>query len=231
MDCNGYFDARNINPSDYANFSLPPYMRDVLRDAWPSSVLDFGCGFGQMMKSLRDLGVERVVGFDIEPAAISYVRALGFDVYDGLNSGIDAIGEAFDLIVMSHVLEHIPKSDIVTLLRKLRELLKPEGALLVMVPNAQSNTGCYWAYEDFTHSTLFTAGSLFYVLKQAGYSSIQLIDKDCLSGHGVLMRLVRRALLAVYDINRKFWNKVTASSYHRPSPVVYSYEIKMLAHK
>jgi hypothetical protein len=38
-----------------------------------------------------------------------------------------------------------------------------------------------------------------------------------------------RLLLAVYKVNRQLWNKVTSSSYHRPSPVVYSYEIKRLA--
>ncbi len=50
------------------------------------------------------------------------------------------------------------------------------------MPNAQSHTGCYWAYEDFTHNTLFTAGSLLYVLKMAGFAHIEIIDKDALVG-------------------------------------------------
>lgn len=42
-----------------------------------------------------------------------------------------------------------------------------------MMPNAQSNTDCYWAYEDFTHYTLFIAGSLLYVLREAGFTNIE----------------------------------------------------------
>ncbi|MGC9101323.1 MAG: hypothetical protein ACP5HC_08750 [Caldisericum sp.] len=41
-----------------------------------------------------------------------------------------------------------------------------------MVRNVQSNTGAYWAYEDFSHFTLFTSGSIYYVLKMAGFDEI-----------------------------------------------------------
>ena len=37
----------------------------------------------------------------------------------------------------------------------------------------QLNTDCYWAYEDFTHYTLFIAGSLLYVLREAGFTNIE----------------------------------------------------------
>ena len=109
--------------------------------------------------------------------------------------------------------------------------LKENGRLFIAVPNAQSNTGCYWRYEDFTHHTLFTAGSLLFVLRQAGYSKMQIYDKDCLLGLDGWKKIIRKILLSLYRSNNKFWNKVTASSYHSPSPVVNSYEIKMIAEK
>lgn len=51
---------------------------------------------------------------------------------------------------MSHVLEHVEKPLIIsTLFTSRKHLFKQQnGALLVKVPNAQSNTGCYCAFED-----------------------------------------------------------------------------------
>lgn len=47
-----------------------------------------------------------------------------------------------------------------------------------MVPNAQSYTGAYWRYEDFTHNIMFTAGSSTYVLRSAGFENIEFLDPD-----------------------------------------------------
>jgi len=61
-----------------------------------------------------------------------------------------------------------------------------------MVPNAQSPVGCYWAYEDFTHTTLFTAGSLYYVLKMAGFKEITFVDPLCIEGLPLWKKMVRK---------------------------------------
>lgn len=61
-------------------------------------------------------------------------------------------------------------------------MLADNGIIFISVPNAQSHTGCYWAYEDFTHSYLFTAGSLEYVLRAAGFSNVHIVDADCTTG-------------------------------------------------
>lgn len=105
------------------------------------------------------------------------------------------------------------------------------GGLCLQVPNAQSNTDCYWAYEDFTHNTLFTAGSLLYVLREAGFSDIKFIDVDGLAGRHGLKLLLVKTLLAIYRRNKMFWNKVTGSAYHAPSPVIYTWELKSMARK
>lgn len=97
------------------------------------------------------------------------------------------------------------------------------------MPNAQSATGCYWAYEDFTHNTLFTAGSLIYVLKMAGFKNIEIIDKDALEGSRGIKRLIKIALLKSYKMAIRLLNLATNSSFHAPSPQVFSYEIKALA--
>ncbi len=131
---------------------------------------------------------------------------------------------------MSHVLEHLEKSTIIRTLQSIKQyLLKPEASLVVMVPNAQSNIGCYWAYEDFTHNTIFTAGSLCFVLKSAGFESIEFLDPDGLEASGPIVKWLKRFLLFAYKANSNFWNRVTSSSFHRPSPQIFTYELKALA--
>ena len=139
-------------------------------------------------------------------------------------------GERYDYVLMSHVLEHLPKEYIVPMLQKIREeILAVEEALCIMVPNAQSNTDCYWAYEDFTHYTLFTAGSLFYVLREDGFTAIEFLDHDGLGNSTGWKKFVKRLLLKAYIKNKLFWNKVTGSAYHQPSPMIFTWELKCLA--
>lgn len=141
-------------------------------------------------------------------------------------------GPRYDYVLMSHVLEHLPKEQIIPMVRKIREdILTEHGTFVVMVPNAQSNTDCYWAYEDFTHQTLFTAGSLLYVLREAGFTDISFLDADGLGSSGGWKRIVRGWLLKLYIKNKMFWNKVTGSAYHAPSPKIFTWELKCVAKK
>lgn len=210
-------------------YSLPAYVSRRLPEAKDAHILDFGCGFGQFVREMKVRGYTKVVGYDIEPAAIEFCRNQNLPIIDGNQFGLTDDLERYDLIFSSHVIEHIPKDNVIETLDKLRRLLKPSGALLICAPNAQSNTGCYWAYEDFTHYTAYTAGSLYYVLSKAGYSDIEFIDVDCTEGMAPAKRLIKRALLSVYKANYQFWNRVTTSATHAPSPDIFSYEVKAFA--
>lgn len=225
-----YFEFRNVSEGDYDQYEVPQYLLDVLPNK-NSKLLDFGCGFGQMLKGLRALGYMDVDGADINAESARAVRESGVRVFDLSTDGdfFSRLSGSYDFIIASHVIEHIPKSEIVEQLAKLKMLLRPEGGLILMVPNAQSNTGSYWAYEDFTHTTLFTSGSLFYVLRAAGFSSVDFLDIDCTAGMSGVKAFAKRILLGLYRSNRHFWNRITGSAYHGPSPEIFSYEIKAIA--
>lgn len=231
MEYKDYFKFRRVGSADYAAFKLPPYLIKVISEVPNPRILDFGCGFGQMLNALKVAGVTDAEGIDIEPEAIRHCREQGFRCTDGLTSPdfYEQNSSSFDFIIMSHVLEHIPKEHMIDQLEKLRRLLKPGGSLLVMVPNAQSNTGAYWAYEDFTHYALFTSGSLYYVLRAAGFQTVNFLDVDCTTGLPLWKRLILRQLLRIYTVNYCFWNRVTDSKTHAPSPLIFSYEIKARA--
>lgn len=226
-----YFEARNVTPETYKNYSVPKYMSEILTQDKKSFVLDFGCGFGQLIRSLADLGCVNIYGADINDQALDYCKSQGLRVEDckNLENIVEKYKNKFDLVIMSHVLEHITKEEIIPFLKKIRLLLRPTGGILIMVPNAQSNTNCYWAYEDFTHTTLFTSGSIFYVLKMAGFKEIRFVDTDCTAGLPYHKKILRKLLMKIFYFRVEFWNRVTSSSFHKPSPKIYSYEIKVLA--
>lgn len=230
MNTDDYFAWRNVSADIYLESDIPAYLKPILNNT-ELRVLDFGCGYGQLLLALKRRGFSHIEGADVNAAAIGHARNQELVVHDVTNG--DAFYSQkkaqFDYVVMSHVLEHFRKEEIIPQLRRIRELLDDDGGLIVMVPNAQSHTGCYWAYEDFTHNTLFTAGSLYYVLKAAGFSSVEFIDVDCTAGARARQRIARRFWLSIYRANIHFWNWVTASSFHRPSAQIFSFEIKALA--
>jgi len=227
-----YFDLRNVQAYEYEDYELPFYLKKIFLNLSPTSrILDYGCGFGQLLDALKKSGFSNICGADIDGQALE-VSGKIHQVYDCREIGwVNELTNSFDLIIMSHVLEHFPKDEMISRLIQIRTLLKDNGKIVIMVPNAQSNTGAYWAYEDFTHHYLFTSGSIYYVLKAAGFSKVDFIDIDCLEGLKPSKKLVRKLFLSLYRMNFNFWNRITASSFHRPSPQIFSYEIKVSAEK
>ena len=166
---NNYFKYRNISEITYKKYNLPKYLLNVLQGDFNLNILGIGCGFGQMLLALKEYGYKNLSGIDISKEAVKSCKNNDLNVQ--LISNIQSFcsrykGKKFDIILMSHVLEHLPKEDIIETISYIRNyLLAEDGRFIVMVPNAQSNTHAYWAYEDFTHNTLFTSGSIYYVLK------------------------------------------------------------------
>jgi len=226
-----YFQNRGIDPAYYLSFQLPAWLKDELPEDRNARILDVGCGFGQMLIRLKEEGYKNISGIDIGSESVNHCREQGLQV-----EKIETISEfatgnpgKFDLILMSHVLEHIPAREVIPTLTSLKSMLATGGSLIVMVPNAQSATGVYWMYEDFTHHLLFTAGSLLYALRAAGFEKITFPDPKCLKGLSAFSSLKRRFFLRLYEIKINFWNRTTASSFHRFSPRIYSFEVKARA--
>ncbi len=228
-----YFRLRNNSLNIEYGINIPTYLKSVLPINKDASFLDIGCGYGEFLGLLRNNNYVNLLGVDINKPAIGFClkNKLNCMHINNINDFIhNNKDRQFDFITMNHVLEHINKEEIIKTLTIIREkLLSPTGKIFLKVPNAQSNTGCYWAYEDFTHETLFTTGSVYYVLKAAGFNSIQFIDPYDLDNLSFFRKFRRKILLKLYEKNKSFWNNITRSYYHAPSPVIYSYELKIVA--
>lgn len=226
-----YFEARNNEQVEQLGYTAPKYLTDILNLNKSQKILDFGCGKGKLLIHLYGQGLKNLYAVDINQQALSKVQEAVPQIKTKLISDFHELGDAdfgnFDCIILSHVLEHFPKDLIVPFLTYLRtNILAKNGTIYLMVPNAQSATGAYWAYEDFTHHLLFTSGSVNYVAQMAGYKNIEFLDVDCMTGLSFKVRLVKSLLLKIYKIKNRLWQFATSSNFHGPSPMILSYEIK-----
>jgi 2-polyprenyl-3-methyl-5-hydroxy-6-metoxy-1,4-benzoquinol methylase len=113
------------------------------------SVLDIGAGTGHFLKQAKKAGW-KVTGLEPDSDARSLAKSVNdVDLLDQ-QSLYSLENESFDVITMWHVLEHVYhlKKDVL----RITELLKPEGTLVVAVPNMDSYDAKhykeYWAAFD-----------------------------------------------------------------------------------
>jgi SAM-dependent methyltransferase len=97
----------------------------------PGELLEVGCAGGWLLRQARERGWG-VRGVELSAAAASSARALGLDVFQGdlLAAGLPA--DAFDLVYMGDVLEHVP--DCRATLAEVARVLRPGGWLYLRGP-------------------------------------------------------------------------------------------------
>jgi 2-polyprenyl-3-methyl-5-hydroxy-6-metoxy-1,4-benzoquinol methylase len=98
-------------------------------------ILDVGCGTGGVLSGLSAYGT--TIGVDRSPRALHHSRVRGVTHVAAADMDRLPFGAAaFDLVIMLDVLEHF--ADEAAVLRDVRRLLRPDGALLVSVPAFQA---------------------------------------------------------------------------------------------
>jgi SAM-dependent methyltransferase len=141
-----------------------------------ATVVDVGCGKGDLLKLLCRAGRNRGFGFDTS--------------YDGDPEPADAPGTRFEgglfdvdrarelrpsLVSCRHVLEHVP--DPVAFLGELAKCLatSPDGVLYIEVPNGQRQLhgSLLWDYI-YEHYSYFSPDSLRLALESAGLEVLRL---------------------------------------------------------
>lgn len=228
-----YFANRNVREEKRYSYRFPKYLRPFFQDSDRTlNILDIGCGLGQMLTSLKTREFINLYGIDINEESINACKSHGLNVekISDIREYAKKSKIKFDRIIMSHVLEHLNKDSIIETLAYIKKyLLSENGFFFLIVPNAQSSTGVYWRYEDFTHTILFTSGSCQYVLQAAGFSNITFLDPDGTKHMNLIKKAIIKPLIFFYKLNEKLWQKILQTSYHKPSPDIYTFDIKVLA--
>jgi len=129
----------------YRKTALHDHVAFISRAAQGSArhLLDVGCGSGTLLGLLKQRGFQ-VRGFDSSAEAAAIAKSEnGVDVVVGSRlQDAGFVDGSFDLVTLFHVMEHV--TDPRRLLAEVRRLLRPEGRLVLQVPNIES-----WQFRLF----------------------------------------------------------------------------------
>ncbi len=135
-------------------------------------VLDLGSGTGELCKCALDAGAASAIGVNLSAEEIEFAQArcgatfVQSEIEEYLRSAQEA---SVDRVFALNILEHLGKDQLIGVLEGVRRVLKPGGALVVMVPNATSPFGGMTRYWDFTHEIAFTPSSVNQISKLVGF--------------------------------------------------------------
>jgi 2-polyprenyl-3-methyl-5-hydroxy-6-metoxy-1,4-benzoquinol methylase len=135
-----------------------------LRSVIPNRrLLDFGCGAGGFL--LRALELAKVAhGVEREIRLKKDYESNKLKVFDNLLAIPKDIREkGYDIIVMFHVLEHLP--DPRSILSELSEMLSDDGQIIVEVPNADDALLTLYNNKPFSHFTYWSCHLFLYTAK------------------------------------------------------------------
>lgn len=152
------------------------------------TILDMGCSTGHFLELIHP-HARAVYGYEVNQKEGAFCREkLGLDVSDiPLAERFDA--GMFDYITLIFVLEHI--ADPVLFLRDLSMFLKPQGKLVILVPNILDPLMSFFDLPDFQHFYYciehlyyFTPETLKRVFEKANLTgTLETIQEYPLSNH------------------------------------------------
>ena len=137
-------------------------------------ILDIGAGTGDFLSVAKRNGWQAV---GVEPSdkakAIAKTKGISF-----VENTAELENHSFDLISMWHVLEHVPNLE--NQIKELKRLLKPNGTLIIAVPNFKSfdakHYGEFWAaYDVPIHFWHFSKTAIKMLFEKEGMKLVKVL--------------------------------------------------------
>ena len=149
-----------------------------------SKIMDVGCGAGNLLFSLKEIGFQQLLGIDpFNEADIHYENGLSIEK----KSIHEATGK-WDLIMFHHSFEHV--FDQAEVLQKAHQLLDDNGQCLIRIPTVSSyawmHYGLNWVQLDAPrHLFLHSVESMRQLAEKNGFALQQVIyDSNALQFWG-----------------------------------------------
>lgn len=143
--------AKNLTQWIYQkvrNYSISKKVKLIQKFTKKGKILDYGCGTGEFLKAAKKQGW-KIAG--VEPNEKARNQA-NLKLKNKVQTSVEDVKKesSFDIITLFHVLEHI--HDLRKTCKKIINLLKSDGYLIIAVPNHESldskKYGKFWAGWD-----------------------------------------------------------------------------------
>jgi SAM-dependent methyltransferase len=150
-------------------------------------IVDIGCANGLLLKALAERGYSNLCGIDPSAACVHQAAAVpGVDAFVGSLSKIPETAGRFDVLILSHVLEHV--RDVRPALDYLKQFASERATVYAEVPDALRYADFAWSpFQDFNteHINHFSEVSLHTLLGQCGFTPHDFGVKNILSAPGM----------------------------------------------
>jgi SAM-dependent methyltransferase len=189
------------------------WVNTFIRDK-TSSIIDVGCGNGQLLLELQKLGLSDLTGLDPSEKCVSDLKEKGID---GIASSIFDVstGRSYDCAILSGVLEHI--YDVSRVMETMKRLLTHNGLLFVCVPDAsryEEYDSVPFDYFNIEHINHFDEISLLNLGLRHGFSMVGFLKLTIM-----LSQTTQPVIFCVYE--NKMKPVVNWQSYSRDRVVNY----------
>ena len=140
-------------------------------------VLDIGCGRGEFLELLRELGI-KAKGADIDTDMVLLCREKGLDVVkEDAFSCLESLPDvSLGGIFAAQVIEHFPSDQIIRLVRRCYQKIRPGGVVVLETPNPQClSVFARSFYMDFSHVWPCHPEAMRYLLESVGFEEIRVV--------------------------------------------------------
>jgi 2-polyprenyl-3-methyl-5-hydroxy-6-metoxy-1,4-benzoquinol methylase len=189
--------------AQYAAGNYLPLMSGL--DKSSVEVLEVACNKGYLLKALSSHGFKNLHGVDLSPADVETAKALvpqATITYADAAIYLESHAERFDIIILKAMLDHVRKEETLPLLEKIKAALKPDGMVIIDVPNMAWLFASHERYMDFTHETGFTRETLAQVMRNV-FADVQIVKSTPVVERGLKTRIgsrLRPALISLVSV-------------------------------
>lgn len=134
------------------------------------TVLDVGCGYGRRLKRLRDEGLE-AQGVEKNAAIVAENKTKGLPCRTP--EELAGSHEKFDVLLLSHIVEHFAPHDLLAFLDHYFAYLKPGGLVVIATPLMSP-----YFFDDFDHVRPYHPESFLLAFDRSGKSQMQYHGKS-----------------------------------------------------
>ncbi len=179
----------------------------------PKSALQIGSSDGYTLSRFRDSGIEQVLGVDPSEASRNFAKQT-YSIESIAGSAEDfECDQKFDLLVLTHILEHLYNP--IDVLLKIKHYLNDSGHVLIEVP--------LWERVDlqpigvltFEHVNYFCENSLLLLMQKTGFDVVHISKNFNTNQYPVISLIAKNNLNSStiptprnnYDTNREILKK------------------------
>jgi SAM-dependent methyltransferase len=148
-----------------------PFVVPLLEFHETANALDLGCGRGEWLELMRDIGFE-VRGIDLDQDMLQSCSELSLPILcgDAVSCLKEMDSEAISVISGFHIIEHISFEALQELVAESMRVLRPGGLLILETPNPENIVvGTNSFYLDPTHIKPIPPDLLAFLLEYAGF--------------------------------------------------------------